>query len=107
MILDRNGNLIDPKDNCNIYVAGIPKRTTEDAIRKVFSQFGSILNVHIIKDHYTRTPRGFAYILFKSSKEANTAILEMNQKKPFNEWCITVEHAKRGEIVTQEIIDKF
>ena len=66
--------MIEVKDNCNIYVAGLPRRTTEDALRKIFSQFGSILNVHIIKDFITKLPRGFAYILFKNGKEANTAI---------------------------------
>ena len=77
-IRDQQGNLIDPKDNCNIYVAGIPKRTTEDHLRKTFSPFGTILYVHIIKDHETKMPRGFAYILFKSGKDANTAIREMD-----------------------------
>lgn len=71
IILDGKGNEIDPEKNCNIYVAGIPKRTTEDSLRKVFSRFGSILNVHVIKDNVTKVPRGFAYLLFKSGREAN------------------------------------
>lgn len=73
-IRDQYGNKIDPADNCNIYVAGIPRRTTEDQLRKHFSKFGSILNVHIIKDHNTKISRGFAYILYKSGREANDAI---------------------------------
>ena len=28
IIYDANGNVIDPKDNCNLYIAGIPLRTT-------------------------------------------------------------------------------
>ena len=39
------------QDSCNVYIAGIPRRATEDTLRKVFSKFGSIKNVHIIKDH--------------------------------------------------------
>lgn len=50
-IRDDDGNIIDRKDNCNIYIAGIPLRTTEDNLRKIFSPFGSILNVHIVKDY--------------------------------------------------------
>lgn len=73
-IIDQYGNKIEPEDNCNIYVAGIPKRTTEDTLRKHFSRFGSILNVHIIKDHNTKMPRGFAYILYREGKDANEAI---------------------------------
>ena len=74
IIHDHQGNRIEPKDNCNIYVAGIPRRTTEDQLRKHFSKYGTILNVHIIKDHNTKVSRGFAYILFKTGQEANEAI---------------------------------
>lgn len=35
------------------------------------------------------------------------AIENANQTNPFNEWKITVEHAKRGEVVTEESIDKY
>ena len=35
-------------------------------MRKIFSQFGSILKVDIIKDQKPKTPRGFAYILYRS-----------------------------------------
>lgn len=30
----------------------------------------------------------------------------MDQTSPFNDWKITVEHAKRGEIVNRDSIDK-
>ena len=88
-------------------MAGIPRKTTEDHLRKTFSAFGTIINVHIIKDYHTKQPRGFAYVLFTSGKEANTAINVMNQSSPFNDWKITVEHAKRGEIATSETIEKY
>ena len=37
--------------NCNVYIAGIPRRANEDTLRKVFSQYGSIQSVNVIKDH--------------------------------------------------------
>ena len=52
-------------------------------------------------------PRGFAYLLFRSGKEANAAIKNMNQTQAFNDWNITVEHAKRGEIVTSETAESY
>lgn len=63
--------------------------------------------MHIIKDHNTRMPRGFAYILYRDSKDANEAIKQMDQSSPFNDWKITVEHAKRGEIVDEATIEKY
>ena len=106
-ILDDDGHEIHPSYNCNLYVAGIPKRTTEDSLRKIFSRFGTILNICIIKDFNTRVPRGFAYVLFKSGKEANQAIKEMDQTSPFNDWKITVEHAKKGEVVSKDAAEKY
>ncbi len=52
-------------------------------------------------------PRGFAYILYRDSKDANEAIKQMDQSSPFNDWKITVEHAKRGEIVDEATIEKY
>ena len=40
--LNQQGEDVDPAHNCNVYIAGIPKRATEDTLRKVFSKFGSI-----------------------------------------------------------------
>ena len=77
-----------------MYVAGIPKHATEDMLRKAFSRFGSIKSVNIIKNHQTREPKGFAYIMFSQAKEAEAAIEKMDQSNAFNEWKIKVEHAK-------------
>ena len=50
----------------------------------------------------TKAPRGFAYILYSQAKEADAACKEMDQKMPFNDWKIKVEHAKRttaGQVI--------
>ena len=52
-------------------------------------------------------PRGFAYILYREAKDANEAIKQMDQSSPFNDWKITVEHAKRGEVVDEAVIEKY
>jgi len=83
-------------DGGNVYIAGIPRRATEDSLRKCFSAYGSINSVHVIKDHQTGNSRGFAYIKFTRHEDALKAIEEMDGKCPFNEWQIKVELAKRG-----------
>jgi RNA recognition motif-containing protein len=89
---------LDPEidvTNPNIYVAGLPRKITEDQLRIKFSQYGSIKHVNIIKDFVTSEPKGFAYILYSRLEEAKKAIEEMNRTRPFTNWEIRVEHAKR------------
>ena len=81
-------------NRCNLYIAGIPKHSTEDMLRKAFSPFGSIKSVNIIKDRNTNQQKGFAYIMFSQAKEADEAIEKMDQTNAFNDWKIKVEHAK-------------
>lgn len=57
-----------------MYVAGIPRRANEDTLRKVFSRFGTIVSVHVIKDHTSGISRGFAYINFSRHEDAKLAI---------------------------------
>jgi RNA recognition motif-containing protein len=78
-----------------VYVAGLPKRATEDTLRKSFSRFGSIKSVTIIRDHETNQSRRFAYVLYSEEEAAAQAIKELDQTTPFNDWRIKVELARR------------
>jgi RNA recognition motif-containing protein len=73
-------------DNCNVYVAGLPKRATEDIIRKEFSRFGTIQHVNLVRDYDTHVSKCFCYIMFATGKAANEAIKVMNKQQVFNEW---------------------
>ncbi len=57
-----------------MYVAGIPRRVTEEDLRLVFEKFGKILDIKVIKDHLTTNSKGFAYILFEKISDATCAI---------------------------------
>lgn len=74
-------------------MAGLPRRVTEDVIRQVFGRFG-IQHVNLIRDLHTNISKCFCYIMFESGKGANEAIETMNKRPVFNEWLISVEHAK-------------
>ena len=57
-----------------MYVAGIPRRVTEEDLRKVFSKYGRVKDIKVIKDALTQNSKGFAYILYESVEEADRAI---------------------------------
>lgn len=69
-----SGALSPSAENCNVYVAGIPRSATEETIKGKFGQFGEIKKVSIVRDHQTGNSRGFCYVVFTKSEEAQAAI---------------------------------
>ena len=57
-----------------LYVGGIPYRSTEDDLKKVFSEAGSVVSASIISDRMTGRSRGFGFVEMASEAEAQAAI---------------------------------
>jgi len=57
-----------------LYVGGIPYRSTEDDIKKAFSEAGSVVSASIISDRMTGRSRGFGFVEMASEAEAQAAI---------------------------------
>jgi len=62
----------------NIYVGNLPKNTTEDAVRKVFAEYGEVTEVKLIKDQYSGELRGFGFVEMPSKSDAQKAIQEVD-----------------------------
>ncbi len=45
-----------------IYVGNLPFNSTEDDIRNLFSQYGTVHSVKMITDRETGKPRGFGFV---------------------------------------------
>lgn len=46
----------------SLKVGNLTYRTTSDDLRRVFSKFGSVGDVYIPKDRFSRESRGFAFV---------------------------------------------
>jgi RNA recognition motif-containing protein len=62
----------------NIYVGNLPFSATEDEIRALFSAFGQVSSVALIKDKLTGRPRGFGFVEMPNNEEAQKAIDSLN-----------------------------
>ena len=60
-----------------IYVGNLPFSATEDQLRQMFGQHGSVESVSLITDRTTGQPRGFGFIEM-SSPDADKAIQALN-----------------------------
>ena len=62
-----------------IYVGNLPFSTSEDEIRTLFSQHGTVESVSVITDRDTGRPRGFAFVEMPRA-DASRAIQNLNGK---------------------------
>jgi RNA recognition motif-containing protein len=62
----------------NIYSSNIPRETSEADIREVFEKYGEVSTVTMIKDKYTNTFKGFAFIEMPKKEEAEEAIKHLD-----------------------------
>ena len=62
----------------NIYIGNLSFSTTEDSLKSLFTEFGDVESVKIIKDRYSGRPKGFGFIEMPSNSEADQAIKALN-----------------------------
>lgn len=62
----------------NIYVGNIPKEVVESDLQKLFTTFGSVSRVKIIRDSFTGESKGYGFIEMPGQTEAKKALTELN-----------------------------
>ena len=61
-----------------LYVGNLPFSTTEDELRDLFTQAGTVTSVELIKDRFTGNSKGFAFIQMGTQAEAEKAMTMFN-----------------------------
>src|SRR5512138_2688077 len=61
-----------------LYVGNLSYSTTEDDLRSLFSQAGTVASVALIKDRDSGQSKGFAFVEMSSQNEAQKAITMFN-----------------------------
>jgi len=79
-----------------LYVGNLSYQTTEDTLRSLFSQAGTVASVTLIKDKYTGQSKGFAFVEMGSQSEVEQAIKMFNGKS-FDNREIKVSIARPRE----------
>ncbi len=79
-----------------LYVGNLSYTTTEDDLRALFTQAGTVASVALIKDRDTGQSKGFAFIEMGSQAEAQKAISTLNGYT-MNDRQLTVNMARPRE----------
>ncbi|XP_069042014.1 cold-inducible RNA-binding protein isoform X2 [Lepisosteus oculatus] len=61
-----------------LFVGGLSFDTNEQALEDVFSKYGQISEVVVIKDRETQRSRGFGFVTFENPDDAKDAMSAMN-----------------------------
>ncbi|KAK6589794.1 RNA binding [Cryptosporidium xiaoi] len=65
-------------DQVKLFVGALPKNITEDEIRNIFSPYGYIDEIHIMREHQTGIGKGCAFIKYSYKEQGIFAIKLLN-----------------------------
>ncbi|XP_062040910.1 cold-inducible RNA-binding protein [Lepus europaeus] len=67
-------------DEGKLFVGGLSFDTNERSLEQVFSKYGQIAEVVVVKDRETQRSRGFGFVTFENIDDAKDAMMAMNGK---------------------------
>ena len=76
-----------------IYVGNLALETTEEELRKKFTEFGDVISISIMNDKYIGSgqPRGYGYVEMASKSQGTIAIANLEGKILRNRVVIVIE----------------
>jgi RNA recognition motif-containing protein len=79
-----------------VYVGNMSTETTEEDLRTMFSEVGTVESIDLIMDRQTGKPKGFAFVTMNTQDDAEKAISKFNGKD-VNDHTLKVNIAKPRE----------
>lgn len=79
--------------NKKLYVGNLSYATTEDELRKLFSEVGPLVSVDIIMDRMSGRSKGFGFVEMETEEAAQEAIDRLNNYE-LNQRTLTVNEAR-------------
>jgi len=86
----------------NIFISNISFKVRENALQELFSQYGEVTSVRIIKDKETRRSKGYGFVEMANDNEATAAINALNGTEHYERNIVVAEAKGKKEPVSQE-----
>lgn len=65
----------------NMYVSNLSFHTSDDDLKKLFEEFGTVSSAKVIADRETGRSRGFGFVEMGSEEEGNAAMKSLQNKE--------------------------
>lgn len=86
----------------NIFVSNISFKVREQSLKDLFSQYGEVSNVRIIKDKETRRSKGYGFVEMPNDSEADAAINALNGTSHYERTIVVAEAKGKKEPSSEE-----
>lgn len=80
----------------NLFVAGLPFEMTDNDLRDLFAEFGTVTSAKVVVDRDTNRSKGFGFVEMSTEEESKNAIQSLNGKD-MNGRPLTVNEARPRE----------
>ncbi|MFZ5424604.1 MAG: RNA recognition motif domain-containing protein [Patescibacteria group bacterium] len=61
-----------------LYIGNLPYSTTDDSLKSLFSNYGTVVSASVITDRNTGRSKGFGFVELEDDAQADQAISEMD-----------------------------
>ncbi|KAM8739698.1 zinc finger CCHC-type and RNA-binding motif-containing protein 1 [Acanthopagrus latus] len=93
-----------------VYVSNLPFSLTNNDLHKLFTKYGKVVKVTIVKDKDTRQSKGVAFVLFLDRESAHNCVRAVNNKQLFGRTLkasIAVDNGRATEFIRRrDYVDK-
>lgn len=83
----------------NIFISNISFKVREQALSELFSAYGAVTSVRIIKDKETRRSKGYGFVEMANDSEALSAISALNGTEHYERNIVVAEAKGKKEPV--------
>ncbi|KAF5193771.1 RNA-binding motif protein, X-linked [Thalictrum thalictroides] len=93
------------KDSAYVFVGGLPYDLSEGDLLAIFSQYGEIVDVNLVRDKATGKSKGYAFVAYEDQRSTNLAVDNLNGANVVGR-TIRVDHVsnyKKKEEVDEDV----
>ncbi|XP_075065163.1 zinc finger CCHC-type and RNA-binding motif-containing protein 1 [Mixophyes fleayi] len=85
-----------------VYVSNLPFSLTNNDLHRIFSKYGKVVKVTILKDKELRRSKGVAFVLYLDKEPAQNCVRALNNKQLFGRLIkasIAVDNGRAAEFI--------
>lgn len=85
-----------------VYVSNLPFSLTNNDLHRIFSKYGKVVKVTILKDKDSRRSKGVAFVLFLDKEPAQNCVRALNNKQLFGrviKASIAIDNGRAAEFI--------
>ncbi len=83
--------------NKKLYVGNLNFETSEDRLRELFAQYGTVASANLITDRYSGSSRGFGFVEMSTEDEAKAAMAALDGIEESGRQLKVNEAKERGQ----------